>query len=71
MKLHTSLLLLLTPIVLLVIGCIIIQAAWYYYIIAWLSGSGIGILALLTWFQAHKNTTIKTKKDVGTFQKGT
>jgi len=62
MKLLILLFILLSPMVLLIIGCICLQVAWPYYLIAWLAGSGIGTLALFTWFQVksvQSNTTVK------------
>lgn len=56
MKLSKSLTILTLPAVLLIAGCVYLQAPRPYYVIAWLSGVGIGTLALFTWFQVCEST---------------
>lgn len=46
----------LTPIIISIGFCAIINAAWPYYIITFCFGSGIGALAVLTWFQLKNNS---------------
>jgi hypothetical protein len=51
-----SLLFLITPTIILIVGCIFLNVSWPYYIITFAVGNGIGVLALLTWFQLKDNS---------------